>query len=130
MSDITLIEIKTLLSIGLPIAGVYLGKIVWEYYQEGRIEKIPVYTSTSSCQQHRDNCNLGGLKDTFATFKTQFETFKAETKLHQKDTDKRLNESSDEIRALRKDISEIKESSARTNALLETLIEKIKTREY
>lgn len=126
MSDITLIEIKTFLSVGLPIAGVYFGKIIWEYFQEGRIERVPIYTSISACQQIRDNCNLSNLKDTLASFQTQFETFKTETRIHQKDTDKRLNESNDEIRALRKDISEIKEGQARTNALLETLLENMK----
>lgn len=126
MSDNPIIELKTLFSIGFPLAIAYVGKIVWAYFMEGRVERAPIYTSISTCQQNRDSCNLGCLKDKITSIQSNFETFKAETQLQQKETDKRLSETADDLRALKEDITEIKAGQARTNALLEILVEQAK----
>ena len=103
-----------------------LGKVLYDYLREGRAEKTSPFVTLAACQQTRDHCNLGVLKEAYNTLHTEFATFKAETKALQKEIDKRLNESNFEFRSLRKDIMEIKEAQSRTNALLEPLVENLK----
>ena len=117
---------STLVLTVISLCAGLIGKALYDYFKEGRSEKTSPFVSSVSCQQIRDHCNLGGLKDTFAILRTDFATFKAETRALQKETDKRLNDNNFEIRALRKDIMDIKEAQSRTLALLEALTETIK----
>ena len=102
-------------------SGVFgiIGAVFGKYLNSGRVEKTPIYMTIKECQHTREKCNIAELH-------LDIETFKAETRSHQKETDKRLNENIYDIRAMRKDISEIKEAQAHSNALLENIAETIK----
>jgi len=105
-----------------------IGKMLWDYIKGGRVEKTPVYVTLHDCQHIRDNCGMANLKDRVADAHAELESFKAETRTRQAETEKRISESNYEIRAMRKDISEIKEASASSKTLLETLVKDIKLR--
>lgn len=122
----TVSALKTFFTVLLTAVVGVIGKIAYDYFKDGRMEKESIYVSHAACQRNQTHCSANSLKDTVTDLHTDFETFKAETKAHQKDTEKRLNENNFEIRTLRKDIMEIKAAQSRTNALLELLVENIK----
>lgn len=103
-------------------------KIFWDYLKAGRVEKTSIYMTTSACQHIREHCQLGALTEHVSKVHTDLATFKVETRSHQKETDKRLSENNHDIRAIRGDITEIKEGQSHSNALLENIAETIKRR--
>lgn len=98
-----------------------LGRMVWAYFQGSQVEKAPIFVPYETCRANRDSCAVNELK-------TNLATFKAETRAHREETDKRLNENNHEIREMRRDISKIRESQASSHALLETIAKKIETK--
>jgi hypothetical protein len=106
----------------------YLGKTMWDYYSGGRMEKSSIYMSRLSCQTTREHCSVVVLRNQVYNTHGELETFKAETKIRLRGIDKRLDQSNQDIQGMRTDISEIKQTSARSNALLETILKGIDRR--
>lgn len=118
----------TLIAAGFSgVLGIFC-KVFWDYLKAGRVEKATIYMTTKTCQHIRENCKLSNLMEQFSDVHTDMEMFKVETRANQKETDKRLSENNHDIRAIRGDITEIKEGQAHSNALLENIAETIKNR--
>lgn len=113
--------IKVLVTAAVSLVAGILGKILWDFIKGGRVEKAPVYMTIASCQETRNNCSVSTLSDKVTKTREELEAFKAETSTNLKAMDKRIDVSSRDIRAMRRDISEIKQVSAASNAILETI---------
>ena len=112
---------KVVLASGASLIVGFLGKGVWDYFSGGRVEKTPVYMTMASCRTVRNGCNLPILKDHIYETHEQLVAYKAQTDARLTTIDRRLDESSIDIKAMRHDISEIKAVSAASNAILETI---------
>ncbi len=116
-----LIAGTVLIKIVIAVVAGFLGKAVWDYFSGGRVEKTPVYVTTVACQESKRSCSVNELKDGLNKTHEKLETYKAQTDTRLRGIDKRIDESNGDIRAMRKDISDIKQTSAASNAILETI---------
>jgi len=123
-----MMESTVLLIIVSGFSGAFglLIKIFLDYLKSGRMEKASIYVTKSVCQQVRENCEIRYLKDHLYSVRTGLEKFKVETRSHSKETDKRLSENNSDIRAMRKDITDIKGAQMHSTTLLETIAESLK----
>lgn len=125
--DATLVDsAKVILTAIFSVIVGYFGKVFYDYSKEGRIEKTSIYVNKESCESIRERCIVEPLKDKITAIHAELKAFEAETRSHQKETDRCLSENTYDIRAMREDITVIKETQAHSNALLETIVTMIK----
>ena len=105
---------RLIVASGLSLVAGFLGKMVWDYFTGGRVEKVPVFMTRAACQVTREHCSGAKAND-------NLKTYMARTDTRLDGIDRRIDESSGDIKAMRKDISEIKSVSAASNAILETI---------
>ena len=117
---------KLLAGFCLSLVSGFLGKVFWDYSKGGRVEKIPAFVTTATCKETQKTCGLIQLKEQVTKMYTELETFKVEVRANQEETDEKLKEHLYDIRAMRHDIVLIKEGQAYSNALLESLVAKLK----
>lgn len=118
--------IKLVIASILSLIAAVLGKILWEYFSGGRVEKAPIYVSAETCLQTRRGCSINALKDRIASVYTELQTFKAERRTQQKNTDLRLEENNADVKEMRQDIAVIKEAQIQSTTLLEVIVESVK----
>ena len=104
----------------------FFGKTAWDYFKSGQVEKTSIYVTKSECLSTIQRCNLPSVKDEVSDVKSRLESFKAETQARMLDMDKRIEQSTVDIREFREDILEIKTAQTKANVLLETLVDSIK----
>ena len=89
----------------------FFSKIIWDWLSSGRMEKKSAYVSQKECEQHRERCCMPQLKTKVGVIGNRLDT--AETQLERGGKDFRL---------LRSDISEIKETIARIDTCMKSII--------
>ena len=93
-----------------------LGRVVWGFISSGRVEKKAVYMTHEDCKQNRENMCIG--KTALAEYKAH-----ADTKLSE--FEKRLDQGSEDFRAINDQILILSGQMSRVETLLETKVERI-----
>lgn len=116
--------LKIIFVAGLGVIGGFIGRVFWDHYNSGRSEKTSIFVKTPECIHHRERCDLGNLWDKVNLVNINLETFKAATEAVQAETEKRVKEANMEIAAIRLDISAIRDCQAKSNVLLQILVDR------
>jgi hypothetical protein len=97
-------------SIILATVAGFIGKIIWDWFKSGHLEK-GVYVKTVDCEKNREKCCLPQLKRDSGILESRLTA-----------AEKRLDQGREDFRLLREDISEMKESLAGIKAVLEAFL--------
>lgn len=116
--------LKIIFVAGLGVIGGFIGRVFWDHYNSGRSEKTSIFVKTPECSYHREHCDLGDLWDKVNLVNINLETFKVATAAVQAETEKRVKEANREIAAIRSDISAIRDCQAKSNVLLQILVDR------
>ena len=100
----------------------FLGKVLWDWFNGGRVEKTAPYMTVKACEECRQRCCVADLKKSVAAHSQEAEGFKAQTEERLKSIDKRLDRGSEDFKAIMGEISEIKESLIRISTSFEAYI--------
>ncbi len=103
-------KINPVILIVLSAVTGFIVKIIWDWFQSGRLEK-GVYMKAADCENHRDKCCLPQIKKDIGILKV-------EMMAHEKS----LDQGREDFRLLRKDIGGIKESLAGIKIVLEAFL--------